>query len=169
MSLRTPTAPRPPQLRGLSAKPPSLTTRRPEAAAKRPEGAPGKEQAPGVPQWWVIETGGGSYPEFLVWKWLADKGYKPGIDFQFQSSYFGGRRDLGGLVADFIVDALTPPLVIRVQGEYWHGARGGAQSRDDAESILLRANKWRVVDAWTNDILHRLDWVVDVLIGRAAY
>lgn len=113
-----------------------------------------------VPQWWVAETGGGTYPEFLVWQWLVKKGYQAGVDFQFQSSFFGGRRDLGGLVADFIIDAMTPPVVIRVQGEYWH-VLPGRRERDFFEMIRLNEIGFTVVDAWENDLLERLDFTMD--------
>lgn len=154
----TPTAPTAPT---LSRKPPTHRAERPEAEAQRPEESTRKEaRTDQVPRWFVIETGGGSYPEYLVWKWLRDKGYQPGVDFQFQSSYFGGRMDLGGLVADFVIDALTPPLIIRVQGEYWHQLPG-RRARDFYEMVQLIEHGFQVVDVWEDDLRTRLDFAMN--------
>ena len=159
-ALRPPSVPRTPAVRSLSSKPPSARARTPEAEAKRPEKSQRKEtKEQQVPRWWVIETGGGSYPEYLAWKWLRDKGYKPGVDFQFQSSYFGGRLDLGGLVADFVIDVLTPPLIIRVHGEYWH-TLPGRKTRDFFEKIQLLEHGFEVVDVWEDDLLSKLDFTM---------
>jgi len=58
----------------------------------------------------------GSLPERLVYKKLMDFGYVPGSDFDFQSSQWGGRLELGGLVADFLFYWLR--LIIQVQSVY---------------------------------------------------
>ncbi len=50
------------------------------------------------------------------------------IPFDFQSSMFGGRLELGGMVADFIL--LDRPVVLRVQSSPWH---------TDAEAIMRDA------------------------------
>lgn len=159
--MRAPTAPRAPSYPSLSRKPLSLRPRRPEAEAQRPEESPRKEpKTDQVPRWFLLEAGGGTYPEYLVWKWLRDKGYQPGIDFQFQSSFFGGRMDLGGLVADFVIDALTPPLVIRVQGDYWH-TLPGRRTRDFYEMIRLQEHGFDVVDVWETDVVNRLNFTME--------
>jgi len=127
----------------------------------RPEGSERKEaEGQQVPEWFIRETGGGTYPEFLVWKWLRDKGYQPDIDFRFQSSFFGGRLDLGGLVADFVIDAQIPPLVIRVQGDYWHRLPGRA-ARDFFEMVRLLELGFSVVDVWEDDLMTRLDFTMN--------
>lgn len=49
-------------------------------------------------------------PEWLVYQWLQ----KHGVRFDFQSSLMGGRIELGGAVADFVLPELG--MIWRVQG-----------------------------------------------------
>lgn len=56
----------------------------------------------------------GTLPERIVYKALKRHGYRPGIDFDFQSSLLGGRLSLGGIVADFIFPYKR--IVVQVQG-----------------------------------------------------
>jgi hypothetical protein len=65
----------------------------------------------------------GSLPEFIVIQTLARLGFQQGIDYDYQSSFFGGRLDRGGLVIDFLF--VNPPdLAINVQGEFFHQEQG---------------------------------------------
>ena len=46
----------------------------------------------------------GTLPERIIWKYLVDiVRWQPEVHFSFQSSLDGGRSELGGLVADFII------------------------------------------------------------------
>lgn len=96
----------------------------------------------------------GTLPERVVFKSLEDRH----LIFDFQSSLFGGRVELGGLVADFIVQ-FRKELVIRVQGRFWHGEfdreTGDLISgeisqgrRDDEQRAMLEEMGYEVLDYW---------------------
>lgn len=96
----------------------------------------------------------GTLPERVVYKSLEDRD----LIFTFQSSLQGGRIELGGLVADFIIEFRTQ-LVIRVQGQYWHGEFDRATGnlingelsqgrRDDEQRGLLEELGYEVLDYW---------------------
>ncbi len=96
---------------------------------------------------------------------LALRLVQMGYALRGEVPFGGGNQMRGGMIADiYIVNLRT---VVRVQGEYWH-RQPGAQARDDAQAIWLRARRLRVVDVWTWDILHRLDWVIREQIGASA-
>lgn len=94
-------------------------------------------------------------PERVVYKALTDRH----LEFDFQSSLVGGRIDLGGMVADFLIP--RPPVVIRVQGMFWHGdfdhttgnlINGDLSQgrRDDDQRAILEDMGYYVVDFWEN-------------------
>lgn len=96
----------------------------------------------------------GTLPERVVYKSLEDRT----LIFTFQSSLQGGRIELGGMVADFIVE-FRKPLIIRVQGQYYHGEFdketgnliGGELSqgrRDDEQRAILEDMGYEVLDYW---------------------
>jgi hypothetical protein len=97
-----------------------------------------------------------SLPERIVWKWLLEHDYL----FDVQQVEAGGRLVAGGAVVDFIVYAIADrPVVIRVQGEYWHGPRFlGRQARDDEQAGRLRLQGYLVVDLWEQDIYDAVRW-----------
>lgn len=109
----------------------------------------------------TAEIGTATLPEWLVWWYLTRKRRMiPGVDFQFQSSYFGGRRELGGLVVDFLLPSLFPPgLVINVQGFHWH--RYSTQSRANdvitKQRLMGPPHFFTVVYCLEGDLLERLD------------
>lgn len=88
----------------------------------------------------------GSVQERIVYKELL----KRQIPFDFQPSIDGGRLQLGGMVADFIL--LDRPLIIRVQGSTWH-TPFGALAKDEAQKMYLEAMGYIVVDIW--------DWQIE--------
>lgn len=57
-----------------------------------------------------------TYPEAITYYLLE----KRKVEFDFQVSQEGGRTELGGLVADFIVDYGGIGLALQVHGNYWH-------------------------------------------------
>ena len=57
-----------------------------------------------------------TYPEAITYWGLE----KRKVEFDFQASADGGRTQLGGLVADFIVDYGGVGLALQVHGNYWH-------------------------------------------------
>ena len=108
----------------------------------------------------------GSVQERIVYKELE----KRGIPFDFQSSVDGGRLQLGGMVADFIL--LDRPVVIRVQGSTWHATFRGEQ-RDQAQKAYIEGLGYTVLDIWDWEIEDddlRSGWFsryVDVMVVTA--
>lgn len=99
-----------------------------------------KAAAQGVP---------GTLPERIVQKWLSDNGYS----YTTQNSAFGGARMLGGMTLDFVVYGVAGfPVVLRVQGAWWHGPESSRQHLDDEQSARLRLSGYIVVDLWETDI-----------------
>jgi hypothetical protein len=97
----------------------------------------------------ALQTGWGSLPERIVWKWLQDKKYL----FQLQQAEFGGRGQLGGTAIDFVVFGLAAmPVALRVQGTYWHRPFSDRKAKDDVQAARLRLAGYLVVDLWEQDI-----------------
>jgi hypothetical protein len=92
----------------------------------------------------------GSLPERIIWLWLERAGYM----FQTQVSLFGGRGIKGGMIIDFYVwNMAAKPVVIRVQGDYWHGYRRPSEmARDDEQTQKLRNYGYLPIDLWESDI-----------------
>ncbi len=86
-----------------------------------------------------------------------------GIPFDTQIGMAGGRSAAGGMVVDFELPSLN--AVVRIQGDYWHSF---TSAKDDSQKLYLQARGRRVIDVWEHDILRRLDWVMENLIGRRA-
>ena len=87
----------------------------------------------------------GSLEERIFYKALVDHGFIPGVDFVFQSSEFGGRAELGGLIADFIFP--VPRLVVQVMGQYWHSTPE-IEARDVTQQALLEMLGYTVMFLW---------------------
>ncbi len=68
-------------------------------------------------------------PESIFYSLLEDRG----VEFSYQSSFDGGRSELGGEVVDFVVDMGGYALAVLVNGDYWHSTPD--QIRRDQESI----------------------------------
>jgi len=85
----------------------------------------------------------GTLPERIVWLWLEESGQA----FEVQVQLMGGAGIVGSTRADFVVYYLLgSPVVLRVQGVYWHSPdmlRGGL---DDEQAERLRAVGYVVVD-----------------------
>ena len=72
----------------------------------------------------------GSLPEWLVYENLVSRGLEPGGDFHFQTSAFGGRQTLGGIVTDFTFTN-PPGLAFSILGVYYHFVhKGGTKAMD---------------------------------------
>ena len=71
-----------------------------------------------VAQNYAIQGLPATLPEYLAAKELN----KLGIDYEFQSSFMGGRTQTGGVVADFYLREHN--LILSVRGEYWHHLPG---------------------------------------------
>lgn len=116
----------------------------------RPRIGPTDLEKRAVPRTQVL----GSLHERIVYKELARRG----INFDFQPSVQGGRLQLGGMVADFILPDRM--LVIRVQGTKWHTSFA-AGKKDEAQKTILQGYNFTVMDIWDwqieDDDLRR-DW-----------
>lgn len=73
------------------------------------------------------------------------------IPFDFQSSWEGGRLELGGLVADFVL--LDRPLIVQIHGTFWHEGVF-ARARDREQNDLLRGYGFDVEELWDHTIRH---------------
>ncbi len=124
-------------------------------------------------QRWLMRVGIGTRPEFMVFEALERAGLRspmsvePGLDFQFQVPMAGGRSRAGGAVADFVVWASAPPIVIRVQGEFFHYVDDDAEAADIIERRMLEGMGFRVVDILAQDAIteERTDEVVALALG----
>ncbi len=98
----------------------------------------------------------GTLPERIMYKSLQERHLIPSV-FTFQSTTIGGRLELGGMVADFLSN--IPPMVIRIQGSYWHGEfdrqTGDLMSgdivqgrKDDEQGQILTNMGYAVYDCW---------------------
>lgn len=91
----------------------------------------------------------GTLPERIILKWLERRGYL----YRVQVAELGGARSLGGMSLDFVVYGLAGlPVVLRVQGTYWHGPLMDRTALDDEQAGRLRLNGYLVVDLWEHEI-----------------
>lgn len=104
----------------------------------------------------------GSDLEIKVYTWLVKHGFRPDIDFEFQSHLIGGyNRQLGDAIVDFILMASN--IVLRVQGTYWHESIQES-ARDKIQKERLQALGYVVVDIWQADITNRLSYTMEQAI-----
>jgi len=87
----------------------------------------------------------GTLPEYAIFWALEQRG----AEFRFQTSLFGGQQRIGGVVADFIITAPLPNLIIRVQGLYWHKDK----ERERLQKNLLVGEGYYVIDIDSDDAL----------------
>lgn len=107
--------------------------------------------------WKVVH--GGTFPEFVAWRWLVKVAQlTPEQDFFYQSSQFGGRQVPGGAVVDF---EIRSHLVFwRIQGEFFHLGDVSVVGQDIFQKAAVEsATSWRVVDLYETDLLERADYV----------
>lgn len=102
----------------------------------------------------------GTEPELLVYNELVRRRLTEGVDFEFQSTQFGGRFDRGGLVVDFLF--VNPPdLAFAVQGEYFHYVlRGGTRLNDLMARQELALVNLTLIFIDEEDVLRDVQWVV---------
>jgi very-short-patch-repair endonuclease len=102
----------------------------------------------------------GSDLEIKVYDWLLRHGFRPNVDFVFQSQLIGlrGVRELGDAIADFFL--IKQNLVWRVQGEYWHHT-AEQNARDNMQKQRLEGMGYTVLDLWERDLTNRLDFTLN--------
>lgn len=97
--------------------------------------------------------------ELVVFRALQRLGLRPGVDFSFQSSQFGGRVDKGGLVVDFLFTDI--PLAIGVNGIYFHYELGSEpRARDRYAVVALAAQGITLIFIDEDDALQDADFFV---------
>ena len=94
----------------------------------------------------------GSDLEWMVAWWLTQHR----IPFQYQAPYLGGRATLSGQVVDFVIEDRQPPLLIGVQGEYWHYADSAKRARALLAKLNLMARGFQVIYVRGIDLTTRL-------------
>ncbi len=93
-----------------------------------------------VPQ--TAPDGYGSVPEYLVYQELVRRGKVPGVDFIYQTHFFGVNVK-GAIEVDFIV---LPDIGLAVQGVFVHYNRGADQlGRDRLTRIQLASIGLKII------------------------
>jgi len=95
----------------------------------------------------------GSLEERIFYKMLVAYNLIPDVDFDFQASEFGGRQELGGLVADFIF--LVPKVVVQVQS-YWHNISMELEIRDATQEEMLKSLGYLVLFIWSDTVQNQV-------------
>ncbi|MDO8671249.1 MAG: hypothetical protein Q7O66_07430 [Dehalococcoidia bacterium] len=116
--------------------------------------SPVKDEKSGPPE--APSTWSGSDLEWMVAWWLTQHR----IPFQYQAPFLGGKATLGGQVVDFVVEDRQPPLLLGVQGEYWHYADSAKRARSKLAKVSLEAQGFEVVYLLGVDITTRLDFAL---------
>ncbi len=110
-------------------------------------------------------TYNGSIPEFIVWEYLTiQKKQEVGLDFDFQSPFFGGRNRFGGFIADFFFPQKQE--IWRVNGERFHLAKPRDRAKDALAKVQFIQDGFSVVDLWEDDLLTRATFVLDLAFDR---
>lgn len=93
----------------------------------------------------------GTFPEKLVFSWLADRG----IPFVFQSDFpdYPGTLTVENLRPDFMLEWCK--TIIEVQGEYFHSLPDAAE-HDVYKFTIYELSGYRVLWFWESDILTNL-------------
>ena len=107
----------------------------------------------------------GSKPEWSIY-WAAERlGYKDGVNVFYQSPYAGGRLNRGGAVIDFVFPFEN--IGVRVQGVYFHYAKGGdTRAFDQLQKIEIESSGMRVIDIDEDDALRApVSYLRDALAG----
>lgn len=96
---------------------------------------------------------------YFYWYLTVRKKLRLGIEFDFQSSLLGGRREVGGLVTDFMFnDRFYPPgLIVNVDGFHWHGYYSKDRAKDLENKIRLVDRGFVFVSLSEDDIIAELE------------
>lgn len=110
----------------------------------------------------------GTILERIIWQWLTDRK----ISFDFQSSLLGGRQELGGLVADFIVfPHQSGPIILNPTGPTHNVYIQGR--KDDEQRMTLEQMGYTVYLIPEDVVLNEMAFegfmrrILDLGIGNA--
>lgn len=107
-----------------------------------------------------------TFPEMITYDWLTSQG----LAFVYQGEIYGGRRQPGGLLPDFVIDVGGAGIAWQVNGEYWHG-RLDQKANDAANNIRLLGQTVnglvidQVVELWERDIYKRRPFIFTMALG----
>lgn len=101
----------------------------------------------------------GTLEERIVWLWLTDHH----VQFSFQTSLLGGRLELGGLVADFILPEYM--YVLNPAGPTH--SQFGQEHKDEQQSEYLAEFGYRQFIIPQEDVLNEMKWeeVIRSILG----
>ena len=150
--------PRPPK-RAKAPSAPRISRLRVESWGK--VDLPQDEQLDELERWKVWEaTYAGSFLEFIVWEWLVKvKKQIPEVDFQYQSSFLGGRTQFGGFVADFVFPARR--MIWNPAGLRWHHTDPADRARDMISRAILTNRGYLVIFLYEDDLINRRDYTLN--------
>lgn len=116
---------------------------------------------PEPPETWV-----GSRPEWAIYHALLSLGKKPDVDFDYQSSFMGGRMSKGGAVVDFLI--FEPPTAINIQSTYYHYQNVNQRQRGEFQRAQLEGMGITVIFIDEEDALREPRFYVkEALEGRS--
>lgn len=97
--------------------------------------------------------------EIKVYQWLVWHGFRPGVDFDFQSQLIGlrGVRELGDAIADFVLTKQN--IIFRIQGEFWHHTPE-QNARDTIQKERLQGLGYTVIDLAESDLTDRFEYTM---------
>jgi len=105
-------------------------------------------------------NGVGSILEFIVYEFLVfTKRQVDGVDFDYQSSFAGGRTQFGGFVIDFILPSRG--LAFQPEGARWHLQQPLDRARLLLEQEILAGRGIRAIYLWERDLLQRPDYTLE--------
>jgi len=103
----------------------------------------------------------GNIPEWYIFRAL--QALK--VDFEFQSSFLGGRQDRGGAVLDFYIPGLN--IGINIMSDYWHYNRADNRIADQLIKEMLTAMGLIVIYIDEESALaNPIHYVREALAGR---
>jgi len=150
--------------------PPRLSRHKPELLPPRREFDPGKiipvelpsdEEENRVARWQAFRAlNQSSYPEFICYEWLVNKKkLRPGLDFQFQYPFLGGRTQFGGFVLDFFFPIRR--MAWFIQGLHFHYTNAKDRGRDQLAVFQVASRGVDVVEIFEDDIIQRTEYTLE--------
>lgn len=112
---------------------------------------------------WQARFPSGSIPEFVVYDYLTRrKGWRLGIEFEYQLPIVGGRTVYGGFVIDFFIRLGF--MAWNVQGLRYHLEKARDRAKTQVQAALLSGRGYKVVQLWEDDLLDRPEFTIEAAI-----